>query len=471
MEIAENKIFITTTLPYCNGTIHVGAAFEFILADSINKFLKSQGKNTYLNIGLDQTGSKILAKSKELGVPVKDYITDISNEWRKSINLLEIEYDNFYETYTDDHADKVKNYWNIFLENGDIYEKEYTGRYCIGCESFKLDKDLSIDDKCQDHPSTEIQNVNEVNFFFNLGKYKDAIIKWLDTNPISTSDKSELLKYLNDYNELSISRKKTDQTFDIEVPGREDQVVYVWFSALLNYIIAAPDWNRSVNIQLCGKDNLRFQAQIFQAFLSALGNKNTDKILVHGTILDKNGQKISKTLGNIIDPIDQVQKYGVDAVKYYSLAGLNTYANSSWNEDELKALWNSQIVNDWGNLVSRVLHLIDIKCGGRIGTEYKIELYFNRAISDYREEITSLWNNFKVREALLKTNELVKFGNKYISDAKPWSSENYYYELSNLYLLLTTVNEFYIPLFGKKRYEEVEEIIKLGKKQILYNRI
>ena len=468
MEIAEKNIFITTTLPYCNGNIHVGAAFEFILADAINKWFKLNKKKTFLNIGLDQTGSKILAKSKDLGLSVDEYIKNISIDWKKSCEILHIDYDNFYETYTKEHSNKVKEYWNIFLQNGDIYEKEYTGKYCIGCESFKLDKDLS-DGKCQDHPLTEIQSVNETNFFFNLSKYKDKIVEWLNSDPISESDKNELIKYLNEYNELSISRKKSDTTFDISVPDRDDQVIYVWFSALLNYIFAAPDWDSSEIIQLCGPDNLRFQAQIFQVFLSSLGKKNTDKILVHGTILDKNGHKMSKTLGNVVNPIEQVDKYGVDAVRYYSLAGLNTYSNSSWNEDDLKNIWNSEIVNDWGNLVSRVLHLVDIRCNSVV--KYLPENSFNDKVNEYKNTISNNWNNFKVKEALKSTNELVKFANKYINDNKPWSSTNYDIELSNLVSLITTANILYIPVFGNKKHKEVQSAIESGKKAILFSKI
>jgi methionyl-tRNA synthetase len=417
---------------------------------------------------LDQTGSKILAKSKELNIPVGDYIKGISLDWKDACSKLDIKYNNFYETYTDSHREKVSEYWNLFLKNGDIYEKEYSGKYCQGCESFKLEKDL-IDGKCSDHPTTEIQSVSENNFFFNLGKYKSNIIEWLNTNPISDSDKNELVRYLDEYDELSISRKKSDTTFDIEVPGRPDQIVYVWFSALLNYIIACPDWENSQIIQTCGKDNLRFQAQIFQVFLSALGKKNTDKILVHGTILDKDGRKISKTLGNVIDPIDQYNKYGVYPVRYYSIVGLNTYGNSNWNENDLISLWNSDIVNDWGNLVSRTLHLIDIKCNGVL--RFLPEENFNDKINEYSDQVKLLWDSFKPREALQKTNELVKFGNKYINDTKPWSSNTSEQELCNLITLILTVNSLYVPLFGFEKSNETLSLIGTNKKQILYNRI
>ena len=308
----DKNIFITTTLPYCNGNMHVGAAFEFILADSINRFFKSIGKNTYLNIGLDQNGSKILAKSKEIGIPVKEYVANISNVWIESCKKLNIEYNNFYQTSTEEHAEKVKKIWDFFIKKGDIYQKEYTGKYCMGCESFKLDKDL-VDNKCNDHPNTEIQIINEKNYFFNLGEYKNTILAWLNSKPIIPENKiNELLVFINDYSELSVSRRKTEYTYGIDVPNDKEQIIYCWFEALLNYCISADNWigwNSCDIIQLYGVDNNRFQAQIFQCFLAALGYKNSDKMFIHGTILDDQGRKMSKTLGNVIDPISQLEKY------------------------------------------------------------------------------------------------------------------------------------------------------------------
>ncbi len=464
----KNKdIFITTTLPYCNGDMHVGAAFEFILADAINRHLKLSGYKTFLNIGLDQTGSKILAKSKELKIPVDEYIKSISLKWKNSCDILNIEYNNFYETYTAEHSTKVKTIWAQLLENGDLYEEDYTDKYCTGCESFKLEKDL-VNDKCVDHPFTEISVVNETNFFFNLFKYKGEILEWLKLEPLSETSKNELLTYLEEYKELSISRSKSDKTFDIEVPNRPDQIIYVWFSALLNYLFANDNWDNCTIIQLCGPDNIRFQAQIFQAFLSALKRKKTDHIIVHGTILDKSGRKMSKTLGNVVDPIDQVEKFGLNPVRYYTLAGLNTYSNSSWSESDLKQIWNSEVVNDWGNLLARALHLIDIKCGGKINSLPSDE--FNSKINEYVSGVKYEWDNFKPKVALQKTNEFVRFANKYINDTKPWSSETYELELSNLYSALLSINALYYPVFPEK-YREVLTAIEGGKKQILFDRI
>ena len=456
----SEKLFITTTLPYCNGNMHVGAAFEFILADSLNRHFKSIGLETYLNIGLDQNGSKILAKSKELGLPVDEYIKNISEIWIESCNQLNIGYDNFYQTSTKEHAVKVQNVWNYFIENGDIYLKEYTGKYCVGCESFKLEKDL-IENKCNEHPKNEIQLVSESNYFFNLKKYKDNLFNWLAYGPLEEVDRNELVKYLNDYEEISVSRKKTDFTFGIEVPNDSDQIIYVWLDALCNYLFAANDWCGWDNVeilQVCGNDNLRFQA---------LGNKNSDKIFIHGTILDKNGKKMSKSEGNVVDPIEQLEKYGLNPIRYYTLAGLNTTQNSSWDEEKLISQYNSEICNDWGNLVSRVLHLIDTKLNGETNANL-IHNEFTLLVNKLECEIIILWDSLKIKEALQKTNELVKLGNKYINDEKPWGNENFQEILNNLYYLIKVVGELYKPVFPSI---PINEVINNKKKVILFEKL
>lgn len=472
IKMSNNKIFITTTLPYANSyRPHIGHLFEFLLADFITRYFKSSlPEQVIFNTGLDQNGSKILQKANELGLPVSEFLQGVSKEWKLFCENFHIKYDNFYETFTEEHNKNVTKLWNIFLKRGDIYEKEYTGKYCVGCESFKLEKDL-IDSKCPDHQTVEIETVSETNFFFNLEKYKLAIAPNVSPAIIPNNKSSELLSFIKEYQEISVSRKKTDKTFGIDVPGREDQVIYVWFDALLNYIFACEqftEWNDCIKIiQLCGPDNLRFQGQVFQAFLAAYDKKFTDKILVHGTILDKNGKKMSKTEGNVIDPIEQVEKWGLDAVRYYALVGLNTYDNSDWDEDKLITQFNSDICNDWGNLVSRVLHLIDTKLQSEsLNSSEKfqdfIHQFFNYQIYPYLDE-------FKIKDALQKTNELVKWGNKYINDEKPWSVENPTQILSNLYYLIVKVSGIYEWVFPNRT--DIPEAIKQKKKVILFSKI
>lgn len=455
-----------------NSVPHIGHAFEFILGDAISKYLKASNK-VHFNIGLDEHGLKVWSKSQELNISPEEHINNLTTLWKEFCEKFDIQYDSFYKTSDSTHHGKVKIIWQRFVDRGDIYKKSYSGNYCVGCESFKSDKEL-IDGKCQDHPTTEITIVNEENYFFKLSNYKEALSEWIESNPTFLEPKNKLdeLRNLIDGSEdISISRLRKNCPWGVSVPNDDDQVIYVWFDALLNYIFAAGyltdnfQWDNV--IQLCGPDNLRFQAVIFQSFLLSEGIKNTDKLLVHGTILDKDGRKISKSLGNVVDPIEQLEKYGLEAVRYYAIAGLNTYSNSSWDEDDLVKLWNSHIVNEWGNLLSRVLHLIDIKCNGSVTIE--ADKSFIDDLYKYKSEVTNLWDKFKVKDALNKTNDIVKYANKYLTDTKPWASDTYEVELANLKELLIVVNELYRPVLNKS--DIISEYIKQGKKQIIFNRL
>ena len=471
MNIFDTKIFLTTTLPYVNSNPHIGHAFEFILADAISRYLKDKSK-VHFNIGLDEHGLKVWTKSQELCITPEQHIKNLTEIWLDFCQKFQIKYDSFYKTSNKEHHDKVKILWNRFLERGDIYKKSYTGKYCLGCESFKSDKEL-IDGKCQDHPNTQIQTIEEENYFFRLTKYKEVLLNWLDNTPdfLQPSNKiEELRNIIISCEDISISRLKENCPWGVSVPNDPDQTIYVWFDALLNYIFAAGyltnDFNWNHVIQLCGPDNLRFQGLIFQAFLQSEGIKKTDKLIVHGTILDKSGRKISKTLGNTIDPIEQLQKWGLDAVRYYSLIGLSTYSNSKWCEEDLVNTYNSDICEGWGNLIARTLHLIDIKSVNIT----KPSDDFKSLITEHSNIIDSLWTSFKVKDALQKTFELVKIGNKYINDETPWSNPNYDQVLSNLYYLVKTINKFYEPIFPDK-FLVVEQAIQNKKKSIIFHKL
>jgi len=455
-----------------NSVPHIGHSFEFILGDSISKYFKYlKGKDVHFNVGLDEHGIKVYEKSNILEISPKEHIENLTKLWKEFCFKFEIEYDSFYKTSDYSHHENVKKIWNNFLKNGDIYKDLYQGKYCKGCESDKKDSEL-VDGKCTDHINIEIELVNEENYFFKLSKYKNILYDWINNHSEFIEPKSkieELKNIIKTSSDISISRLKSKCPWGIEVPNDNEHIIYVWFDALLNYIFAAGyltdnfKWDNI--IQICGPDNLRFQALIFQAFLEAEGIKKTDKLLVHGTILDKNGQKISKSIGNVIDPIEQLNKYGLEPVRYYTIAGLNTYSNSSWDEEELKSIWNNQIVNEWGNLISRVLHLVDIKSAN---LENK-DIDFLNQLKDFENDIDNLWCEFKVKDALKRTNELVKFANKYINYTKPWKIDNCDVVLSNLKSLLVLVNRLYLPVFGVKRHDEILAIIELGKKNILFS--
>jgi methionyl-tRNA synthetase len=470
------KVFLTSTLPYINSVPHIGHALEFILSDAISRYL-SIDNDVIFNTGLDEHGSKVYNKSVELGVTPQEYVDIYSHKWLEFTEKFNIKYTNFYRTTDKNHKENVSKIWKICMDNGDIYKKKYKGLYCIGCESFKLDKDL-IDGKCPDHNTTPVITEEE-NYFFRISKYTDNLLTWLDNSPsyIQPSKKIEELKNIvKDSEDLSISRLKSVVPWGIDVPDDETQTIYIWWEALLNYILSCgyiPNgdnkefterWSQS--IQLCGPDNIRFQGGILQSMLESLGIKHTNKLLVHGMVLDQFGKKMSKTVGNVVDPIDQFEKFGLDAVRYYALAGLNTYSDSSWSESDLIDLYNSELANDYGNLITRVLHLIDLKSvvvGDEPDNTFKDNTRLDIVINHFE--------NYQIKDALKSLNDIVKFGNKYITDSKPWDvTINPTPILNNLYWLLGKVNDLYSVVIPNKS-QEVNIALKSKKKVIIFNKI
>jgi len=345
---------------------------------------------------------------------------------------------------------------------------------------------------CPDHPTTILQEVEEENYFFKLSKYRNKLNSWAykSTEFIEpTSKRSEFLNIIDSIEDISISRLKEVVSWGVPVPEDDEQTIYVWFDALLNYIFAAhyqsrnPSdfdtiWTDSEVIQICGPDNLKFQAVIFQGLLASAGIKNTNKLLVHGTILDAQGRKMSKSEGNVVDPIDQVNKYGVEAVRYYALAGLRTYGNSSWDEKQLVELHNSHLADDFGNLVARVTHL-----AGKFLEEGRdnpnIELDYSYVENDKFcslfnvevDRVKELWDLYKVSEALELTNKLVKSLNKYINDEQPWKSiESGWPVILELHYAINQINELYYPVIPGK-VGEVKIALRECKKSIIFPKI
>lgn len=476
----KNK-YITTTLPYANSRPHIGHAFEFIIGDALSRYFKLAGDNVFFNIGLDEHGLKIQEAAEASGITPKEYVDKFYKEWLDFVHALRVaSFDNFYRTSERQHYVKVQCFWIDALNRGDIYKKKYTGTYCVGCESFKLEKDLihfpgDLDNlKCEDHPNLDVQFVEEENYFFRLSNYKLQLQIWAAhaVNFIEpTSKRVEFLNFIDNIQDISVSRIKEKVSWGISVPEDDGQTIYVWFDALLNYIFAAGYlsedfsvfdklWNDSDVIQICGPDNLKFQAVIFQGLLASTSIKNSDKLLVHGTILDAQGRKMSKTLGNVIDPIDQINKFGVDAVRYYALAGLSTYGNSSWDEKRLVELYNSHLADDYGNLVARVTHLAgkfldEHKDNPNIVIDYSLVeddkwcVFFNLHLKDV---IRPLWENYKISEALDETNKVVKSLNKKFGDEEPWKkiSGGGWTTILEIHYALNKINDLYYPVIPDK---------------------
>lgn len=474
MDKKDSK-FITTTLPYINSKPHIGHAFEFCLADTIASLYRFFGYDVLLNVGVDEHGLKIQQKAAEEGYEnTQDYCDKLAAEWELFCKKFKIDYDNFYRTSSTWHKKQVLQY--LISINEHLYRKSYKGKYCVGCESFKTEKDTE-NNKCLIH-QTELLDLEEDNLFFKLTDFNNEIEDVLIDKTLS----NELKNLLEGDSDLSITRRNVD--WGVHLASNE--TIYVWFDALLNYIFAAGYNSKDVtqfgkwwsnSLQICGKDNLKFQAQIFQAMLLASGTAQTKEILVHGTILDENGTKMSKTLGNVIDPIEQREKFGLGPVKYYLTFGLSTTGDSKYSEKELINLWNSDIVNGFGNLVSRTLHLINIKnievpktvdeiWTSELDKAVKERIFVNTNLILYALEKCELQ---KIREVL---NSVVDVLNKRFQDERPFDKacENYEFILFNIYCELRWLSVFYQYIL--KDYKIIIELaFKENKKAILFQPI
>lgn len=458
-----NKKYISTTLPYSNAKRgHIGHTFEFVLADVIAEYyrIKLGCDNVFLNIGLDEFGQKINQKSidEKFNSP-QEYCDFVAGKWKEFCDVLNINYDNFYRTTDQKHKENVLRFYKDI--KNDIYEKEYEGKYCVGCESFITEKEI-INSRCQIH-HTELVTTKEKNKFFDLKKFAPLIKDTLIDKSISP----ELANLLADPFDLSITR----QNVKWGVETGDGEVFYCWADALCNYIFAIKYyedrdyfnklWENSLII--CGQDNLKFQSVVLQGLLLANNIPQTKEILVHGTILDAEGNKLSKTVGNIIDPIDQVNKYGLDAVRYYLFFGLNTFGNSKYSESELVQLWNADIVNGLGNLIARTLHLIDIKKTSERATmsdEIKKFPEIDKAFEEY--------NFGRVRELL---NEVINNCNKRITEERPFdkSCPNPNEILDEIYVQIRSLLPYY-KIILKEHAGKIDKAFIDNKKTILFTR-
>ena len=471
----RNK-YITTTLPYINSKPHIGHALEFIQADALKRYFESAGYNVFLNVGVDEHGSKVYLKSQELGIETQEYCNQQAEQWIEFCKKFNISYDNFYRTTNIDHKNRVQKFWVDCVERGDIYKSKYKGKYCIGCESFKVDKDL-VNGKCSDHDTVPVE-LDEENWFFRSTKYKQHLLDWLSSSPdfLKPSFKiTELVNLINESEDISISRSKTSVPWGVPVPGDETQTIYVWFEALLNYIFAL-EYNMpekladsfwSDSLQICGPDNIRFQGSIFQAFLASASKSHTSQLLVHGTVLGADGKKMSKTLGNGVDPIEQIEKYGIDAVRYYALAGISTFYNSSWDEKELAMMCNNDLADSFGNLFARVMHLRSTKGF----STFVASGQFTEHVVESVAAIEKSWKSLEINTAIKQILELLSFGNKYMNEREPWKNPSTEREtLDNLYSLLLNAVILLNPVVPNMCVKAREALMK-NEKVILFEKI
>lgn len=465
----KQKIYITTTLPYVNAEPHIGHALEFVQADALSRYFRNKlGKeNVFFNVGTDEHGQKIFNKAKEEGLSLNDFVDKYAERFKDFCKLFFVEYDNFYRTSTPEHHEAAKTFWKKCEEKGDIYKKRYSGRYCIGCERYITEKEL-VDGKCPDH-NTVPELKEEENYFFKLSAYREPLLKWLDESKDFLKPESkipELRKIIAEIEDISISRLKENLPWGIEVPNDPEQVFYVWFDALTNYVNAVGFGTdeKKLNewwpgIQLCGPDNLRFQGAIWQGMLASVGLPHSTKLLVHGMVLGPDGTKMSKTVGNIISPFDQEAKFGAEIVRFYLLTGITTFGDSAYKEDDLINMYNSRLANNFGNLLNRTIHLANKK-EVEINNDQSVEGDFKKTVDTYVQEAQRLYEDFEISLAGEKIDELADFGNKYITKEEPWTKEKEQAEkiLNNLSYLLEKVIRLYSPIIPVSASKAIEHL-------------
>ncbi len=465
-----NKKFITTTLPYVNNPFggHIGHAFEFILADAIAEYWRWKlGKeNVRLNIGLDEHGQKISQKASELGYEsAQDYCDFAASNWKTFVQKLGISHNVFYRTTDSQHKEDVRRLFEEELKDY-IYEKEYSGLYCVGCEAFKTERD-SINGICIDH-KTELVPLTEQVKCLDIHRFASQI----EDRLIDKSLSNELKNIVATPFDFPITRKNVDWGVKLS----DGSTLYVWAEALSNYIFAAGYyrdrdefnewWEHS--LQLCGKDNLKFQAYIFQAMLLAAGAKQTAEILVHGIILDEKNEKMSKTVGNVVDPIVQIDRYGLSALRYYLTLGLSTYSDSSYAEKELAKIWNTEILGGLGNLVARTTHLVDLHA---VDIENVVcPQDWASHCQNKKKEVESAFEHYdfhKVRELL---NIWVGELNKRINDERPFdlNTSNRQQIIGEIHHALRLLCPFYAIILKDTR---ILDALQSKKKVILFQKI
>lgn len=465
------RYYITTAIDYVNGEPHIGHALEKIQADVLARYHRAKGDKVWFLTGTDEHGLKIFRAAQEAGQNTREFVDANASSFKNLKNVLNLSWDDFIRTSDQkQHWPGAQKLWNKLLEAGDLYKKKYQGLYCVGCEAFKPPKDL-VDGKCPDHQK-EPERVEQENWFFRLSKYQEEIesrIKNDELRIIPESRKNEVLSFVaSGLEDVSFSRPKSDLPWGIPVPNDPEQTMYVWCDALANYITAIGYAVESEqfkklwpsDLHVIGKDILRFHAVIWPAMLLSARLPLPKSIFVHGFITVE-GQKMSKSVGNIIDPVGLVEKYGADPVRYYLLREVSSYEDGDFSVKKFEERYTADLANGLGNLVARTVTLGEKLSPLRFDFAGDIDLEIKKVCNDFYQEYEAALSGIKLHEALASVWSLIAVADKYINEKKPWEikdSEVLRRILANAgYLLGVVLNlvEPFLPETGEKIRKQI----------------
>ena len=427
-----NKFYITTAILYTNGPPHIGFALELLQADVLARYHRLSGDDTWFLTGTDEHGSTVVKGAEKHGKPVKEFVDEMAGRAQKLTKALNISNDDFIRTSDQErHWPGVEKFWNELLKAGDLYKKKYKGLYCVGHESFIKKSELT-DGRCPLH-KTLPEEVEEENWFFKLTKYKNEVKKKIENGELKIIPASripEVLNLIDGAEDISFSRPVSSLKWGIPVPNDSEQTIYVWADALTNYVSAIGYENNTeqfkklwpANIHLIGKDILRFHAIYWPAMLLSAGLPLPKAIYVHGFITVE-GEKMSKTVGNIINPFALIEKYGGDPMRYFLLREIPSTEDGDFSYKKLEERYNGDLANGLGNLVQRVVVLIDSKLNGElIYDESLIEKEVKTKAAEVGGIVKQKIESFELHEALSALWSLIIYANRYIDDKKPWAA-------------------------------------------------
>ncbi len=427
----QKNFYITTTLPYVNALPHVGFAMELIRADVIARVKKIQGCEVFFNTGADEHGTKIERNATTLGQKPQEFVDKISNNFKDLIRQLNILPEaHFFRTTDPRHIAAAQEFWKRCNKNGYIYKKNYTTKYCVGCELEKTDSEL-VDGRCPVHPSLSIEEIEEENYFFKFSEFQKPLLKMYEENPLFVVPEfrfNEIRAFVErGLTDFSISRLRSKMSWGVEVPGDPEHVMYVWFDALVSYIstLGWPDDEKNFEkwwvktggvVQYCGKDNLRQQSAMWQAMLMAAGLPNSQQIVINGFITGEGGLKMSKTLGNTVSPpADIVAEYGTDALRFFVLKELQPFEDSPFTMEKFKEAYNAYLANGLGNLVSRVMKMAETN-------DIRIENPDTEAEKIDINKYAALYDSYEINKVCDDIWARIQAADKYIQEHEPFKT-------------------------------------------------
>jgi methionyl-tRNA synthetase len=476
------KFYITTSIAYTNAPPHLGYALELVQADVLARYHQLLGEDVFFLTGTDEHGQKVARKAEEAKKTPEQFTDELSEKFKGLTKILNLSNSDFIRTTDKErHWPNVKKVWEVLSAKGDIYKKRYQGLYCVGCEAFVKEKDL-VNGKCAIHDKAP-EMVEEENYFFKLSKleYVSQIKKEIEEDKINivpSGRKNEILSFINQgVEDISISRSKESLQWGIPVPGDDGQIIYIWFEALINYLLPKDKGYWPPDVHCIGKDIFRFHALIWPIMLLALNIPRPKNILVHGFITSS-GQKMSKSLGNVVDPFELVKKYGstsspqagADAVRYFLLREIPTTEDGDYTEEKFIQRYNADLAGGIGNLTARVVTLAEKFRIQSPNSKNEIkDPKLREEINKVRENYKKSLEDFKLNEALILVWELISFCDKIINEEKPWQGgkEKVISDLLSVIDEIANLLKPFLPETSDKIFKQLKE----GKSQPLFPRI